>query len=316
MSLVIDSLSEEDVERANLIFRTAFAKFLNVEPESLWGDSDLFRTRWRAPNTRVIAARQDGSLVGSNVLTRWGSLGWFGPLTIEPSLWDKGIAKALMVETERIFDEWGVTHRGLFTFSHSPKHIGLYQKFGYWPGRLTPIYSRTAEAHGASESPLANVVSFADLDQSRQADSLRQVRELGNRLLPGLDVTGEVLSVLDQKLGATLLRFDDGALDGVAVCHTGAGSEAGSGNTYLKFGAIAPGANREPRLSALLRGVEDFALSRRAPSIGLGCNTAHRVTSAVLRRSGYRPEFVGVSMLSPDDGAYHRDEFDVLDDLR
>jgi hypothetical protein len=37
------------------------------------------------------------------------------------------------------FRTWGVQHAGLFTFAHSPKHITLYQKFGFWPRFLTAV---------------------------------------------------------------------------------------------------------------------------------------------------------------------------------
>ena len=142
MDVTVDPLTKNDVDQADDIFRNAFATFLGIDKAKLWGDSEVLRTRWLAPNTRVIAARIGGRLVGSNVLTRWGSVGWFGPLTISPEHWDHGIAKALMTETERVFDAWRVTHRALFTFPQSAKHVGLYQKFGYWPQRLTPILSR------------------------------------------------------------------------------------------------------------------------------------------------------------------------------
>ncbi len=43
------------------------------------------------------------------------------------------------------FAEWGTRHVGLFTFADSPKHVGLYQKYGFWPRSLTAIMSRPVE---------------------------------------------------------------------------------------------------------------------------------------------------------------------------
>ena len=80
--------------------------------------------------------------MGTNFVSCWGSAGFFGPLTVEPSLWDRGVARALLDQTIPIFDERGVRHRGLFTFGHSPKHISLYQRYGFLPGYLTPILSK------------------------------------------------------------------------------------------------------------------------------------------------------------------------------
>jgi hypothetical protein len=39
------------------------------------------------------------------------------------------------------FDSWGTPHVGLFTFAQSPKHIALYQKYGFSARFLTAIMS-------------------------------------------------------------------------------------------------------------------------------------------------------------------------------
>ena len=78
-------------------------------------------------------------MVGTNFATRWGSVGFFGPLTIRPDLWDRGIAQQLLRPTMDLFEKWGVRHAGLFTFASSPKHVNLYQKFGFWPRYLTAL---------------------------------------------------------------------------------------------------------------------------------------------------------------------------------
>ena len=85
----------------------------------------------------------NGKLAGSNFVTNWGSFGFFGPLTVFPELWDQHIAQRLLGPTMDLFHQWGVREAGLFTFAHSPKHIGLYQKFGCWPRFLTAIMSKS-----------------------------------------------------------------------------------------------------------------------------------------------------------------------------
>ena len=47
-----------------------------------------------------------------------------------------------MDNTMEIMGSWGLTHTGLFTFSHSPKHLGLYQLYGFQPRFLkSPVTS-------------------------------------------------------------------------------------------------------------------------------------------------------------------------------
>ena len=74
-----------------------------------------------------------------------GSVGFFGPITVDPALQETGIGKALLAATMDQFDAWGTTQVGLFTFAHSAKHVALYQKFGFHARFLTAIMSATAQ---------------------------------------------------------------------------------------------------------------------------------------------------------------------------
>ena len=140
---VIRPLTEDDLPAADHIFRLAFGTFLGLkDPLQFSGDADNVRTRFRADPSTALAAEASGELVGSNFIANWGSIGVFGPLTIHPNLWEKGIAKQLLKSTVEYFTKLGTRHIGLFTWSHSPKHLGLYQKFGFWPRFLTAIMAK------------------------------------------------------------------------------------------------------------------------------------------------------------------------------
>src|SRR4051794_24416679 len=138
--VTVRALEEADLADADRIMRLAFGTFLGLpDPAAFMGDADYVRSRWGADPASALAAEVDGRLVGTNFLTRWGSVGFFGPLTIEPALWDRGVARALLAETMGIFDRWDVAHTGLFTFPGSAKHVSLYQSYGFLPRFLTPI---------------------------------------------------------------------------------------------------------------------------------------------------------------------------------
>lgn len=317
MEIRVGDLRPSDEDAADRIVRRAFGTFLGVpDPSTTFGSAELFRSRWRAPNTRVLAAYDGDELLGTNVLTRWGSLGWFGPLTITPERWDRGIATSLMRASEAQFDAWGVTHRGLFTFPQSAKHLGLYQRFGYWPGALTPILSRPARADPGDPGEGVVLRRFSEAPSAERPALLTAVRAWGDALYPGLDLTGEIGSIDRQRLGDTLLQFRGAALSGLAICHVGAGSEAESGSGYLKFGAIAPGDRRAARREGLVRAAESLVDERGGTEVVVGVNLAHREAYEALRSDGYRAEFVGVAMHAPHGAAYHRPELDVLDDWR
>jgi GNAT superfamily N-acetyltransferase len=140
-------LKRNELDEADRIVRLAFGTFLGLpNPLDFMGDRNFMVPRWRSTHVKVIAAREGGRLIGSNIVTRWGSFGFFGPLTVLPEYWDRGVAQRLLEATMTIFDGWGLRHTGLFTFPQSAKHVGLYQKFGYWRRYLTAIMTRSPEA--------------------------------------------------------------------------------------------------------------------------------------------------------------------------
>jgi predicted N-acetyltransferase YhbS len=116
--VAIRALRESDLSRSDEILRAAFNTFLGVR--DLFGDKDYARTRWLADPDAALAAEVDGELVGSNFVTRWGTVGFFGPLSVRPELWDQGIASRVMEATVEMFERWGTRHAGLFTFSCKP----------------------------------------------------------------------------------------------------------------------------------------------------------------------------------------------------
>src|SRR5712692_8102088 len=95
--VLIEPLRSEDVDVADHVMRTAFATFLGApDPALVFGDAEHVRPRFAAEHTWAFAAKQDGELVGSNIATRWGSFAFFGPLTVRPDLWDRGVATRLL----------------------------------------------------------------------------------------------------------------------------------------------------------------------------------------------------------------------------
>ena len=85
---------------------------------------------------------------------------------------------------------------------------------------------------------------------------------LTTAIYDGLDVQNEINAVMTQSLGDTVLLWHDESrrrLVGLALCHCGAGTEAGSGACYIKFGAGLPGANAATYLDRLVHVCETFA---------------------------------------------------------
>ena len=94
-------------------------------------------------------------------------------------------------------------------------------------------------------------------DPSGERDAvLSSCRKLTDAVYDGLDLEREIRAVADQALGDTVLLWSEDKLTGFAICHNGAGTEAGSGACYVKFGAARPGRHAERDFDRLLHASE------------------------------------------------------------
>jgi len=306
-------LAEADLVDADRVFRMAFGTFLRApDPRQFFGDAEFVRTRWHADPHAAFAAVRDGRLVGSNFLANWGSVGFFGPLSVDPPCWGQGVAKLLMEPTVALFDSWGTRHAGLFTFAQSALHIGLYQRFGFWPRFLTAVMSMPA-APPAGADPGTRMSGVAGPARSA---ALASVRDLTDAVYPGLDLTREIESVLNQGLGDVILIDDTAALQGVAICHIGAGTEAGGGNCYVKFGAVRPGQHAARHFGLLLDACHRLAADQGATVLAAGANAGRDKAWQALAQRGFRIGMLGVSMHRPNDAGYSHSDSYLIDDWR
>jgi len=315
---VIGALREPDLAEAARIVRRAFGTFLGApDPETFWSDRDYVYGRWCAPHVAALGATLDGRLVGSNFATKWGSVGFFGPLSVRPDLQERGVARALLAATMQQFDAWGTRHVGLFTFAQSTKHVALYQKYGFHARFLTAIM--TAPARQPAAAGGWSRLSALGPDQQREA--LRACREVAETVYPGLDLSDEIFATQAQGLGDTvLLEGGSGAgtrgLAAFAVCHYGPRSEAGDGSLFVKFGAVRDSPSAEADYLRLLDACAALAVAVGMPNILLGANLAREQAYRHLVERGFRTAIQGVAMHRHNDPGYSRPGVFVLDDWR
>jgi GNAT superfamily N-acetyltransferase len=308
-NVTIRELREPDLSEADRIFRLAFGTHVGLpNPTDFMGDASYVPTRWAVDPSAVLAAEFDGDLVGSNFLTRWGSVGFFGPLSVTPEMWNRGVARALLTETMAVFDRWGVRHRGLFTFGESPKHVALYQSYGFLPRFLTPVLSREPSSRSDDWTTYST--------ETDEVATLSAAAAVTSSIFEGLDVRREIEAVHAQRLGDTVLVYDHDELAAFGVCHVGAGSEAGSGSCYVKFGAARAGEFAPGAFSRLLDACESFAVQQGASTIVAGVSSGRRAAYSQMLARGYRASLIGVTMHLPDVDAYHFPEAYVIDDWR
>jgi len=313
LDIAIAPMLEKDLEEVDHVMRLAFGTFLGLpDPLSFMDDADYVTTRWRCDPKAAFIAKLKNEVVGSVFASNWGSIGFLGPLTVHPSLWDKGVAKALMQPVMNCFEEWGTRQAGLFTFATSQKHIGLYQKFGFWPQHLTAIMSKNV----AETSAVSQATYFSELSDDEKQMLLRDCKHLTDSVYEGLDLSREIRSVDKQQLGDTLLVWDNTKLVGLAICHCGKGTEAGTGICYIKFAVVASSPLPGYHFNDLLNACEIFAVGKGLNRIIAGMNTARGDAYMQIQRHGYRTDRLGVVMQNPNRPGYNRSGIYIIDDWR
>lgn len=310
--MLIRPLQWQELSQADQVFRLAFGTAANLsDPLQIFGDAGYMH-RWYLSTGCAIAAEQHGKLVGTNFLARWGSLGLFGPLTVHPDYWNQGIASELMSATMAQFEQWQTPAITFFTSSHSGKHLWFYSKFGFSPGYLTTVMEKTIAPSFSSEPAWL----YSSLSRQQQEESLAACQKLTDNLYKGLDLKAEIQLVKQHQLGETLLLWDDGGLAAFAICHYGAGSEGGSNNCYIKFGAVHPGAQSEEKFDQLLATCQTFAAQRQLNTLTAGVNTSRYHAYWRMLAQGFKIRMIGVAMHQLPHQDYCQPDLYVLDDRR
>ena len=311
--VTVRRLESPDVEAADRVMRTAFGTYLGLpEPGRFGGDAELVRTRSQARHTSAFVAEVEGRVVGSSFVTRWGEFGLFGPLTVDPSLWDAGVGGRMMGQVTAELDDWGAQLAGLFTFPNSPKHIGLYHRHGFYPRALTALMER----HVSNAESDPGTRRMSELSAGERDELVHGVAAVSSDVFDGLDLTAEIEELADRQLGDVVFVDDDRGVDGFAICHLGAGTEAGSGTCYVKFAAARPGPHASSTFTRLVIGCEALAVDRSARTLLAGVNTARQAAYEQMLARGYRAGMFGLAMHRPNRVGFSRRSDFVIDDWR
>lgn len=300
-----------DLDAAKRIFRLAFGTFFGApDPANYRADVDLVATRWQTDPEAAFVAEIDGRVVGSIIGTDWGSQFVVGPLSVEPAVWGHGIARGLMAEMMALVARRGARLATLFTMPESATHLRLYESFGFAPMSLTPVMTKPV----ARRESMGGGRRFSALLPDDRSAVLMQCRAVSGAIYDGLDLGREIEAVAAHGLGDTVLLEENGSVAGFALCHLGAGTEAGEGNLYIKFAGVRPGA--AAMFESLLDAVEALAAERGLRHIVGGINTARRDAYRRMLARGFRAGRIGVAMHRPDEPGTLRPDVYVIDDWR
>ncbi|GAB4151652.1 MAG: hypothetical protein Fur0046_30980 [Cyanobacteria bacterium J069] len=320
MAITIRAMQEADLAIANHIFRLAFGTFIGLPDPQDFAKTMNYMNRWYLDPSAAFVAEEDGQIIGSNIAVNWGSFGGFGPLSVHPDYWDQKVGQRLVSAAMDYFAQHQISQLGIFTFSNSPKHLVLYERFGFHPRCLTAVMSKPVQFQN-STLPFLQYSTLAPVEQTRY---LKRSKELTETLLNDLDLSREIQTVADRGWGETVLLESDGQsasagtppLAGLAICHCGEDTEAGKDACYVKFGAVRSGDRAAQSLTSLLQACESLAAQRGLSTLICGVNTERQGAYQLLRCLGFRIDILGVALPNPNQATFNHPNAFVLDDWR
>jgi predicted N-acetyltransferase YhbS len=307
----ISPLTEDELTAADEVMRAAFAERFAMRPGEAFRDQSMLRARLRLHPEGAVVAHVGGEVVGSALALHRGSVAVFGPLSVRPDQQGRGIGRALLAGALERMAVWDAEHTGLFTWSESPGHLALYRTAGFWPRFLSMLMAKPLPADAAGDVRTVGSLAGAELDAAVAACA-----ELAQAVRPGLDLTADVLGLPRHGWGDTVLLDGDDGPEGFAVCHTGPGSEAGSGQCLAKFAAVRPGPGAAERFGALLEACERFAASRGAFRLEAMADAGRVGACRVLLDRGFVVAFQGVNLHRDALAGYDGPDIWAVDDWR
>lgn len=173
-----------------------------------------------------LVAEVDGLFVGFLFWHHWGSLGWLGPLAVDPVHQGYGIGKRLVDAGRAKLNSLGARVVGLETWPQEGKNLTLYSRLSFqWEG-FCLLLTRSV-THGHNGIPQAPV------------DDLGLVRRVAGSVVSGFDPSSAVEFTIRQGLGDLFAE-----VYGFVLCQRGGSREGTHDLGLIKLLMVEPGAGR------------------------------------------------------------------------
>ncbi len=305
MNFTLRKMTEQDLRAVAEIEAGVFTDWYRIyrrEPEPL-SERTVEALRYAIslnPDGNHLAVADDGAMVGFILSRTWGRIGWFGTFGVPTQFQGLGIGTAL-VRTAVSYLEQKADVIGLETMPESGANIGLYSKLGFavtYPTHIIEL-PLIREAERFSDARVEDTLSWETLGSSGRRRALREMREISDSILSGLDYSGEVEAIHSCGFGRTLLSRGEGdRLDGFAILRsTSIRRENVSGRAYIHALAVRPGADGPSVLDDLLRQVWASCVSLGLARVAAGLSGRYQSALPLLLARGFRVMRAGIRMV-------------------
>jgi GNAT superfamily N-acetyltransferase len=276
---------------------------------------------WRT-RTNVLALREkdpdgcfvaehDGRVVGLIFSCTWGSVGWFGTFAVLPEFQGWGIGKELIGASLDYLRRRPGRMIGLETMPGSADNLGLYLKRGFQPRFLTIYVHRPLDPVVDDDVTLPRWSRADDRTRDRW---LAELREVTDRIRPGLDYSKEIISTARHRLGETLFLIQGGRAVGACTV-TLVGIREGPDEEKAPACPLVlhPAYTNEGAFHTLLVAAEALARAAGKQEIMIPVNARHTWALERVLRSGFRVEraLVRMVLMGTDTGPCNDNHVDL-----
>ena len=330
----IRRVKKGDLSRIRDVIEQTFADFLErqlgTRPRQAFGGAQYVHHRWLMEPWGCFVAEEDNAkIVGTALAVNWGSVGLLGPVAVLTNYQNQTIGQQLIRAVEDFFEENKVLLHGAVTYPTSPKHLLLYQRFGYRAKFLTAVMTRVLDRAPVARPPVASVApkppvkqpgvtvrKYSSLEESKKKATLARLHRITNGVCKGLDLAKEIEIVDGLALGDTLLLERGKDLLGFAVYHAPGVSEAPAGALYVKYLAIDPAHKKVEYLEHFVAAIEELAQELGLARVIVPVYVKYHAAYSTLLRLGYQIEVTMVRMQRGKQEDYEDPTHLVLDDWR
>ncbi len=218
-----------DLAKVRDVIEQAFGDFferqMGTRPRQVFGGAQYVHHRWlMEPWGCFVAEEGDGKIVGAALAVMWGSIGLVGPIAVLTHYQNQDIGQQLLTACQGFFSENKAALEGVSTYPNSPKHITMYQKFGYKPKGLVVVAAKPMDRREIVQAtrpprPGLGVRRYSSLEEARKKAAMLRVRRITNGIWRGMDLSKEVEIVDGLALGDTLLLEKGREVIGFAIVH-------------------------------------------------------------------------------------------------
>ena len=167
-----------------------------------------------------LVATEGDSVLGAIFARKWGQLGWFSSLGVEPEFQGRGIGKGLACAATKFLRESGCHTVGLETWTNSPAYTALYVRLGFLPVAINA--QLVVDTHrGWSIDWQDRIVDFDDLPEALRDQVKPATDSICDKFVAGMSILEEIVEANQSTEKLTTWLVKEGVIKGVGALRNG-----------------------------------------------------------------------------------------------